>query len=315
MNPRLQRARAMMEAEEYAYQFDNDKFMVRSQTDPAKHYEVTNTDDGLACECPDRRFRKADCKHTKIVSDILKKNKCYKTNRFRITDRSKTKICKYCSSGNITKREIRKNKKGDVRRYHCEDCKRRFSANIGFERMKYDDSVITRSLSMYFRGMSYRDIADTLEEEGIRISHVTVYNWVCKYSAMLFDYLREIVPRVGDWCRADEVWVKIAGKQNYLFASMDDDTRFWEAFDLAETKFQHSADKLLEMTMQQIGKTPKVFKTDGLPAYARSSKRVFGKKTLHVRHIHLAGKRDRTTTTRWRGSTARSGTGRRCSGG
>ena len=26
--------------------------------------------------------------------------------------------------------------------------------------------------------------------------------------------------------RADEVWIKVAGKQKYLFASMDDQTRY-----------------------------------------------------------------------------------------
>ena len=30
-----------------------------------------------------------------------------------------------------------------------------------------------------------------------------------------------------------------------------------------------------------------------LPAYMKSSKKVSGKKTNHIRHIHLAGKRDR----------------------
>ena len=30
-----------------------------------------------------------------------------------------------------------------------------------------------------------------------------------------------------------------------------------------------------------------------LPAYMKSSKKIFGKNTNHVRHIHLAGKRDR----------------------
>ena len=30
-----------------------------------------------------------------------------------------------------------------------------------------------------------------------------------------------------------------------------------------------------------------------LPAYIKSSKKVFGKNTNHIRHIHLAGKRDR----------------------
>lgn len=34
------------------------------------------------------------------------------------------------------------------------------------------------------------------------------------------------------------------------------------------------------------------FFTDGLSAYLKSSKKVFGKKTNHIRHIHIAGKRD-----------------------
>jgi len=53
------------------------------------------------------------------------------------------------------------------------------------------------------------------------------------------------------------------------------------------------ADSLLEMTKKQAGMAPKNFITNGLPAYAKSSRKVFGKKTNHVRHIHVAGRRDR----------------------
>ena len=74
---------------------------------------------------------------------------------------------------------------------------------------------------------------------------------------------------------------------------MDDDTRYWLASDIADNKFKHNADSLLDMTKKQTGKSPRNFITDGLPAYAKSSKRIFDKKTNHVRHIHLAGKRDK----------------------
>ncbi len=73
---------------------------------------------------------------------------------------------------------------------------------------------------------------------------------------------------------------------------MDDDTRYWLASDLADSKFQHNADSLLEITKKQAGKNPRNFITDGLPAYAKSSRKVFGKGTNHVKHIRLAGKRD-----------------------
>ena len=45
-----------------------------------------------------------------------------------------------------------------------------------------------------------------------------------------------IVPRVGDWFQANEIWVKIADEQKYIFASMDDDTRYWLASDIVDTK-------------------------------------------------------------------------------
>ena len=57
---------------------------------------------------------------------------------------------------------------------------------------------------------------------------------------------------------------------------------------MAETKFQHNADTLLKLTKKAMGnKTPRHFTIDGLPAYEKSSKKVFGIKTQHHRHIHL----------------------------
>ena len=68
---------------------------------------------------------------------------------------------------------------------------------------------------------------------------------------------------------------------------MEDDSRYWLASDMAETKFQHNADNLLKLTKDAIGRNPVHIVTDGLPAYMKSSKRVFGTKTHHTRHIHI----------------------------
>ena len=59
---------------------------------------------------------------------------------------------------------------------------------------------------------------------------------------------------------------------------------------MADTKFQHNVYYLLELTKFTIGnKTPKHFITDGLPAYGKSSRRIFGRKTQHDKNIHLKG--------------------------
>ena len=51
-------------------------------------------------------------------------------------------------------------------------------------------------------------------------------------------------------------------------------------------KFQHNADRLLELTKSAIGKSPKHFTIDELSTYRKFSKHVFGKYTQHHAHIH-----------------------------
>ena len=208
-------------------------------------------------------------------------------------ERSKLQLCKFCDSGRPRKDGFRRSKSGKVRIFECTDCGKKFAANFGFEKRQFDKRTITGALQMYYTGMSVRDTASHYEMIGIDVNHSTIYRWADQYSKMTAKHLNGIVPRVGNWFRADGVWVKIAWKQCYLFASMDDDTRYWLASDLTDNKFQHNADSLLDMTKKQAGKNPRNFITDGLPAYMKSSKKVFGKDTNHARHIHLAGERDR----------------------
>ena len=279
----------------YAVQTGRGEFRVRSQSNPDKSYMVRETASGLVCECPDHTYRKADCKHIKVVLEIAMKNKGYKNSGFRIMERSKLNLCKFCDSGNIIKKGFKNNKSGKVQKFQCNDCGRAFTANFGFEKKQYDPETITRAIQAYYQGASTRDIADNLEMAGVDVSHMTVYRWVAEYSWLVDGYLEGIVPRspCRAMVRADEIWIKIAGEQKYLFASMEDDSRYWLASEMAHTKFQHNADNLLRITKRQMGKSPAHFVTDGLPAYMKSSKKVFGKKTNHIRHIHIAGKRSR----------------------
>ena len=291
MNARTARAVEMLKSDGAAAQSDPDTFSVRSQADPAKRYEVRRTGSGLVCECPDHRTRGADCKHIKVVLQSLCRNRLFKRSPFRIMERAGRKVCKYCDSGNVAKKGKRKTAAGPVQLLKCGDCGRRFADNPGFEKKRFDQKTITRAVRSYYQGMSVRDIADGLGSEGTEVSHKTIYNWVAEYSKSVSEYLRDVVPRTSDraMARADEMWVKVSGGQKYLFASMEDDSRFWLAAEMAETKFQHDADTLLEITKAKMGKAPVHFVTDGLPAYMKSSKKVFGGKTRHQRHIHLKG--------------------------
>ena len=289
MNIRRQKAMGMIKVGDHFAQVDVDKFKIKSQSDPKKEYIVSRTGKcGLICQCNDWTVRKADCSHIHFVKLMIMRNRGYANNNFKIIQRVKLNLCKYCDGGRIIKKGIRTTKRNKVQIYQCKDYTRKFTTNFGFEKKRYSPNTITGALQMYYADMSVRDISTHYEMLGIDVDHSSVYRWIADYAIMTKKYLDEIVPRVGNQVRVDEVWVKVNEKQNYPFASMDDDIRFWLAKDMAETKFQHNADTLLKLTKKAIGnKTPRHFTTDGHPAYEKSSRRIFGKKTQHNRHIHL----------------------------
>ena len=175
----------------------------------------------------------------------------------------------------------------------CLDCGKTFSINIGFERMKHNPQAITSAMQLYFSGESLRNTMRSLKLVGVEVSHQTVYNWIKKYITLMKEYAEKITPDVSDTWRADELYVKIKGNMKYLFAMMDDATRFWIAQEVAETKDKHNARTLLKMSKQLMGKKPMTFITDGLPTYHDAYKREFwtnkGPRTKHIKHVKLSG--------------------------
>jgi transposase-like protein len=159
--------------------------------------------------------------------------------------------------------------------------------------MRATPQIITSAMQLYFTGESLRNVQKFLRLEGVKINHVTVLRWIRKYVKLMEGYLEKMKPNVSDTWRADELYVKIKGDMKYLFAVMDDETRFWIAQEVAETKDRHDARKLLQMAKEATGKTPKTFITDGLPAYHDAYKKEFwtlkGPRTEHVRHITIRG--------------------------
>ena len=147
MNSRMHNANQIMKTPGYCSQLDSKRFKVRSQSDPNKHYIVSRTGNGLICECHDHTYRKADCKHIKVVLHLIKNNLCYRNQTYKIMERSKLKLCKFCDSGRIKKAGIRKNKKGTIQQYQCKDCNGRLQPTLGLKR----DSLMMKSLLIQCR--------------------------------------------------------------------------------------------------------------------------------------------------------------------
>lgn len=252
---------------------------------------VCLSEDEWRCECPDHRFRGVKCKHIWAVEFSLKIREQVRKNI--VIEEVAVSNCLYCHSPNIKKFEVRRNKSENIQRFVCCNCKKTFSVNIGFEKMKHNPQAITSAMQLYFSGESLRNTQKSLKLLGVEVSHKTVFMWIKKYVKLMKDYVETVTPNVSDTWRADELYVKIAGNMKYLFAMMDDETRFWIAQEVAESKDKHDTRKLLQMSKQVTGKKPMTFITDGLPSYHDAYKKEFfmlkGPRTQHIRHITLRG--------------------------
>jgi len=282
---------------------DNATYVVLSQSGHGK-YGVFLSEDEWRCECPDHRFRGVKCKHIWAVEFSLKMRE--QVRKSIVIEEVAISSCVFCHSSNIKKFGIRKNKCGDIQRFLCDDCGKTFSVNIGFERMKHNPQAITSAMQLYFSGESLRNTMKSLRLLGVEVSHKTVYMWIKKYVKLMQEYVEKIVPNVGDTWRADELYVKIKGDMKYLFALMDDETRFWIAQEVAESKYKHDARELFQLGVKATGKKPMTLITDGLPAYHDAYKKEFWTmkketRTEHINAIKLSGNMNNNKMERFNG--------------
>src|SRR5208283_4593423 len=244
------------------------------------------------CSCPDNRHRKVTCKHIWAVQFSLNLRKAVETRVIEpITD---IHGCLFCKSDNIIKWGVRHNKYGDIKKFSCKSCGKFFTVNLGFERMKHNPQAITTAMQLYFSGESLRNVARSLRLLGTQVSHQTIYRWIAKYTELMEKYLDKITPQVSDTWATDELFLKIRGNLKYLYAMMDEQTRFWIAQEVSDTKYTADVRPLFRLAKSVAGKTPKTLVSDGAANFHEAYLKEFytmklGTRTEHIRHIRLAG--------------------------
>ena len=235
-NARKQRGLAIAQASNQVVRLDDPFYKVSSQTGEGM-YDVTRTRSfamGWICTCPDCQYRKVKCKHIWAVQFSLKLRAIVQPT---VIEPIQIDACVYCKSKDIVRDGQRHNTFGDIQKWNCRACGRYFTINLGFERMKHNPQGITTAMQLYFSGESLRNVAKSLQLLGVEVSHQTVYNWIAKYTALMGKYLDKITPQVSDTWRADELFLKVRGDMKYLYAMMDNETRFWIAQQVADTKY------------------------------------------------------------------------------
>jgi putative transposase len=136
-----------------------------------------------------------------------------------------------------------------------------------YKRHRFPPDIISYAVWLYYRfNLSHRDIEDLLAERGITVSREAIRLWCIKFGAIYTRRLKRKHRGYGDTFYIDEVFVKINGKQHYLWRAVDQDGEVVDVY-LQARRDGAAAKRFLKRLLRSHGSEPRKIVTDKLRSY------------------------------------------------
>ena len=91
-----------------------------------------------------------------------------------------------------------------------------------FKWRHFEPSLILLCVRWYCRyQLSYRDVAEMMQERGMEVDHSTVWRWVQRYAPEINKRIRPYLKMSGTSYRVDETYVKVGKECKYLYRAVD----------------------------------------------------------------------------------------------
>jgi putative transposase len=136
-----------------------------------------------------------------------------------------------------------------------------------YKRHRFPPDIISYAVWLYYRfNLSHRDIEDLLAERGITVSREAIRLWCIKFGALYARRLKRKHRGFGDTFFIDEVFVKINGKQHYLWRAIDQDGEVVDVY-LQARRDGSAAKRFFRRLLRSHGGEPRKIVTDKLRSY------------------------------------------------
>jgi putative transposase len=136
-----------------------------------------------------------------------------------------------------------------------------------YKRHRFPPDIISYAVWLYYRfNLSHRDIEDLLAERGITVSREAIRLWCIKFGAIYTRRLKRKHRGYGDTFYIDEVFVKINGKQHYLWRAVDQDGEVVDVY-LQAKRDGTAAKRFFKRLLRSHGGEPRKIVTDKLRSY------------------------------------------------
>ena len=136
-----------------------------------------------------------------------------------------------------------------------------------YKRHRFPPDIISYAVWLYYRfSLSHRDIEDLLAERGITVSRESIRLWCIKFGALYTRRLKRKHRGYGDTFYIDEVFVKINGKQLYLWRAVDQDGEVVDVY-LQAKRDGVAAKRFFKRLLRSHRREPRKIVTDKLRSY------------------------------------------------
>ena len=162
-----------------------------------------------------------------------------------------------------------------------------------YQRHRFPPDIISYAVWIYYRfNLSHRDIEDLLAERGITVSYESIRLWCINFSARYARRLERKQPGYGDPFYIDEVFVKINGKQHYLWRAVDQESlphersEYFGHGDVVDVYLQKKRDgaaakRFFRRLLRSHGEEPRKIVTDKLRSYQVAHREIIPE-AIHV---------------------------------
>ena len=152
--------------------------------------------------------------------------------------------------------------------------------NNQYKRHRFPPEIIQHAAWLYYRfNLSHRDIEDLLAVRGIVVSYEAVRLWCNKFGPKYARRLKRRHQGFGDTFFIDEVFVKINGKQHYLWRAVDQDGEVVDVF-LQSRRDGKAAKRFFRRLLKTHRSEPRKIVTDKLRSYGVAHRELI-RDTIH----------------------------------
>jgi putative transposase len=139
---------------------------------------------------------------------------------------------------------------------------------------RYPAEVVQHAVWLYHCfSLSLRDVELILAARGIVVSYETIRDWSLRFGQMFANELKRRRPRPGDKWYMDEVFIRIRGKQYYLWRAVDQDGVVLDIL-VQSRRSAKAAKRFLCKLLKGLQYVPRVIVTDKLKSYAAAKREI-----------------------------------------